>query len=207
MKNLIVDFSAVLSVIFAVGAGIPYITSILSGKTKPHQMTWLVFSIMNGIVFLSQYLKGARASVLISLVFFVFTIIDFLLSLRYGVRNTSRWDSLLLGFSLLTIVIWALTKNPSVAIWLTVLIDIFATSMMILKIRVRPGSEAILPWAMGTTAYMFTITALVDKPFGVLYVRPVYGFLSDVAVIAAVLFYSSSKRKKTPLSETPPATH
>lgn len=208
MKHLIVDLSGALSVIFAVFAGVPYIRSILSGRTKPHQMTWLVFSIMNGIILISQYLKGARASVLITLVFFIFTIIDFLLSLRYGLRNTSRWDNLLLTLSLLTIVVWILTKNPSVAIWLTVAIDIFATSMMILKIKSRPNSEAVLPWAMGTTAYFFTITALADKPFGILYVRPVYGFISDVAVIAAVWFFSrQSIQKKASKAETTPATH
>jgi hypothetical protein len=28
---------------------IPYIRSIINGKTKPHQLSWLVFSIMNGV--------------------------------------------------------------------------------------------------------------------------------------------------------------
>lgn len=208
MKQSIVDVAAALSFIFAFGAGIPYIKSILSGRTKPHQMTWLVFSIMNGIILVSQYLKGARASILIALVFFIFTIIDFILSLNYGIRSTSRWDYLLLTFSLLTIIAWILTRNPSVAIWLTVLIDIFATTMTIIKIKSQPNSEAILPWLMGATAYTFTILSVINKPFGVLYVRPIYGVLSDVAVIAAVWIYSEGTRlSKKPSAEIEPATH
>lgn len=207
MKEIVVEVSGALSVVLAFWAGIPYIRSILDGRTKPHQMTWLVFTIMNGVVFTSQYLKGARASVLISLVFFVFTIIDFLLSLRFGVRNTSRWDKLLLSLSLLTIVAWILTKNPSVAIWLTVVIDVFATTMMILKIKKHPGSEAPGPWVAGMLAYLFTVTSLANKPFGILYVRPVYGFLSDAAVILAVYFYISKPGSSKSAEKIEPAVH
>lgn len=188
--------------VLAVGSSVPYIISILNGRTKPHQMTWLVFSIMNGIILVSQYEKGARASILISLVFFIFTIIDFLLSLRYGVRSTSRWDSLLFTFSLLTIGAWALTKNPSVAIWLTVAIDVFATTMMILKIKVQPGSEALMPWLTGAAAFVFSTISLADKPFGVLYVRPIYGIASDLAVVVAIYLYL--KKSKRPVEQLAP---
>lgn len=189
MKEIIVDVSGALSMVLAVGSAVPYILSILNGRTKPHQMTWLIFTIMNGIILTSQYAKGARASILISLVFFITTIINFLLSLRYGVRNTSRWDGFLFAFSLMTIVAWALTKSPSVAIWLTVVIDVFATTMMILKIKAHPGSEALLPWLTGAGAFVFSTISLADKPFGVLYVRPTYGVISDLAVVAAIYFY------------------
>jgi hypothetical protein len=99
VKEIIVDVSGAISMVLAVGSSVAKSISILYGRTKPHQMTWLVFTIMNGIILTSQYSKGARASILISLVFFISTIIDFLLSLRYGVRNTSRWDGLLFAFT------------------------------------------------------------------------------------------------------------
>jgi hypothetical protein len=151
---------------------------------------------MNGIIFLSQYLKGGRASVLIALVFFISSFIDFLLSLRYGIRNTSSWDRLLFILSLLTIVIWALTKNPSVAIWLTVVIDIFATSMMLLKIKKHPDSEAAFPWVIASIAYVFSIMSLANKSLGILYVRPIYGLLSDALTVGCV-FYFLRKGLKT----------
>lgn len=195
MKEIIVDVSGAISMVLAIGSSVPYIVSILNGRTKPHQMTWLVFTIMNGIILISQYAKGARASILISLVFFISTIIDFLLSLRYGVRNTSRWDGLLFAFSLLTIVAWVLSNDPSVAIWLTVVIDVFATTMMILKIKAQPASEAVLPWLTGAIAFIFSTISLADKPFGILYVRPIYGFISDLAVVAAVYFYARNSKR------------
>lgn len=190
--NFFVAFCGVVSVILAIYCGIPYIRSILNGKTKPHQFSWLIFAIMNGIIALSQYMKGARASVLISLAFLVSNFIILGLSFKYGTRNTSKFDILLLIFSLATIVAWIITKNPSVAIWLTVLIDIFATTMIILKIKVEPTSEAPWPWLVGAVAYTFSCLSLVDKPLGILYVRPTYGVLSDLAILAAIYAYKKA---------------
>lgn len=193
-KDLIANTCGVLSVILAIYCGIPYLRSILARKTKPHQFSWLIFAIMNAIVTVSQYLKGARASVLISLTFLIFNLLTLALSLKYGTRNTSRFDKLLFVFSLLTIAAWIITKNPSVAIWLTVVIDIFATLMIILKVRQEPNSEAPYAWLVGTVAYLFSSLSLINKPAGILYVRPVYGFLSDVAVLAAIYFYAVNKK-------------
>jgi hypothetical protein len=66
--------------------GIPYIRSILNGKTKPHQFTWLIFMIVNGTVALSQFIAGGRLSVLVYVLYFVYALVYFVLSLRYGVR-------------------------------------------------------------------------------------------------------------------------
>jgi hypothetical protein len=184
---------AALSTVLAIYCGIPYIFSIIRGETKPHQFTWLIFTIMNAIVLSSQFLEGARASVIISLIFFVYSAIDFGLSLKYGVRDSSKFDRILLGFALVTIVLWLLTRNNALAIWLTVLIDVFATTMLVLKIKRHPGSEPFWLWFMATMAFVFTCLSLADKPFGILYVRPLYGVLSDVAVLWAILYYKPKR--------------
>lgn len=58
--------AGVLSTVLAVYCTVPYIRSILAGRTKPHQFSWLVFTIMNGIVTVAQFLEGGTTSVLIS---------------------------------------------------------------------------------------------------------------------------------------------
>ena len=184
-----------MSVLLAIYCGVPYIRSILNGKTKPHQFSWFIFAIMNAIVTISQYLKGGRASVLISLTFLISNIVILVLAFKRGTRQTSKFDMLLLALSLITIIAWAVTKNPSVAIWLTVLIDIFATAMIVLKIKNYPSSEAPYAWFIGTAAYIFSCLSLADKKLGILYVRPIYGVLSDVAILVAIYVYSGKKPK------------
>ncbi|HEX7963807.1 MAG TPA: hypothetical protein VF466_04430 [Candidatus Saccharimonadales bacterium] len=184
-----------LSSALAIYCGIPYILSILRGQTKPHQFTWLIFTIMNGIIVVSQFLAGARASMLISAIFLVYSAVEWGLSFKYGVRNSSRYDKLLLGLALATIALWALTRNNALAIWLTVLIDIFATTMLILKLKKHPGSEPFWLWFIATMAFVFSCLSLADKPFGILYVRPLYGVLSDAAVLAAILYFRPKGKK------------
>lgn len=101
----LVDTAALLSTVLAISCIAPYVRAVLNGRTKPHQLSWLVLVIMNGIVCLSQYLEGARESVLISFAFFTSSAIIFILSLTRGTRDTSRWDRLLFVFASITIVL------------------------------------------------------------------------------------------------------
>jgi hypothetical protein len=203
MTALFINVCGVISLALAIYCCVPYIRSILKGKTKPHQFSWIIFAIMNGIIALSQFLAGGRLSVLVPATFFVINIVTIILSFKYGVRNTSRYDQLLFGLCLATIAAWALTKNNTLAIWLTVLIDIFATTMMILKVKIQPESEAIYPWALGSLAYIFSCLTLIDKPFGVLYVRPIYGLLSDFALVVAIYCFSKNQGLKIKSADNP----
>jgi hypothetical protein len=203
MKDFIIGISGVLSVALAVYCSIPYILSIIKGKTKPHQFSWIIFTLMNGIVLLSQFLEGARLSVLISAAFLISDFIIVGLSFKYGVRDTSVYDRLLFSFCLFTIVIWILTKSNSAAIWLTVLIDIVATTMLMLKVKKLPESEALQPWILGALAYSFSCVTLLNKPFGILFVRPIYGLLSDLAIVATVYISHIAFTRKSPTVDSP----
>ncbi|MFZ3009572.1 MAG: hypothetical protein WA030_00950 [Candidatus Microsaccharimonas sp.] len=183
----------ILATILGLYATVPYVIAILKGKTKPHQFSWLIFVIMNGIVLFSQYFEGGRESVLITLTFFIGSLLIFFLSLKYGTRDTSKWDKLLLTLALLTIIVWVITRSNEAAIWLTLVIDIIATSMIILKLRKQPKSEDPKAWVVATIAYVFTTLSLVGTPFGILYVRPLYGLICDLALVLAIFYFLRKK--------------
>ncbi len=188
------DICGAVSTFLAIIGTIPYVRSILRGQTRPHQFSWLVFCIMNGLVFVTQFLEGARQSTLISLVFFVTTFIVFVLSFFKGSRNTSPFDKFLFAAALFTVALWLLTENNVLAIWLTVIIDICATTMTLLKIKVEPHSEDPTPWTISTVAFVFTCLTLAGKPVSVLYVRPFYGLFS-VGVVAWYIFHHRKRSK------------
>jgi hypothetical protein len=185
--------AAVLSTVLAIYSGIPYIRAVLNGKTKPHQLSWLVFTIMNSMVFLAQYLAGGRSSTLISLTFAIYSFIIFILSFSKGTRNTSRLDKLLFTFALVAMVIWVLTRSNEIAIVLTLLIDLAATTMIILKVRVHPNSEAPFSWLIGTIAYVFSCITLINVHPGILYVRPIYGLLCDGALTGFIYYFRAKQ--------------
>lgn len=194
--NLFISISAFLSTSLAIYCTYPYIQSILKGKTKPHQLSWLVFSIMNFIVFFSQFFEGARLSVLISFTFLIGSILVFLLSLKYGIRDSSKWDKALFIFALCVIGVWYFTKSNSLAIWLTVIIDLAATTMTILKIKAQPYSEDPGPWILASVAYVFTILTLINQPLSVLYIRPLYGLIGDIALVFCIYLWRRKAKKR-----------
>jgi hypothetical protein len=204
--HLFVAVCGFLSTAIAIYVTVPYILSIVRGQTKPHQLTWLIWTIMNAVVLTSQFLEGARASILITAVWFVTAAIELGLSFKYGVRDSSRYDRLLFIISLLIIVVWVLTRNNVLAIWLTVLIDIPATAMLVLKIKKLPDSEPLWLWNIATVAYVFACLSLADKPLGILYVRPTYGLLSELAVVLAIIYFRPKRGKHTqPKPDAPQA--
>lgn len=184
-----------LSTVIGLYAAVPYVLAVLAGKTKPHQLGWFVWVLMNGVVFLSQYFEGARASVLVTLGFLVSSTIIFVLSIKYGVRESSKWDKLLFVSALFTIGVWVLTKNNVLAIFLTILIDIFATTMLLLKVKAHPFSEEPFPWVLVTLAYVFSCITLVNMSPGILYIRPIYGLAVD-ALIVGYIYYARHKSSK-----------
>jgi len=174
--QFIVDSAGAVSTVLAIYCSVPYIASIIKGKTKPHQFSWIVFAMLNAITAVAQYLAGGHLSALVPTMFFAANLITITLSFKYGLRDTSRYDRWLFGLCLVTIIIWILTENNAVAIWLAVLIDASATAMTILKLKVHPLSEAVRPWIMAGSAYAISALTLINRPFGIVYVRPIYGF-------------------------------
>ncbi len=194
--------AAVISGILGAYSSVPYVHAILNGKTKPHQFSWLVFFIMNGVTFLSQFLAGARLSAVLYGVFFIGSGIILLLSLKYGIRDTSKWDRLLLTLALMTITIWITTRSNSIAIWLTVFVDVIAESMLVLKIKHQPHSEDPKAWVVASLGLLFTCLTLVGQPINILYVRPVYGLFSDLLIVGAIYYFKKNAAKgarSTPL--------
>ena len=50
---------AVVAAILAIAGNLPYLWDILKGRVQPHPYTWLVWTIVSGIIFFGQVAKGA----------------------------------------------------------------------------------------------------------------------------------------------------
>jgi len=79
--------------------------------------------------------------------------------------------------------------------------------MIILKVKADAGSEDPIPWALAAVAYVFSLLSLVGTPFGILYVRPIYGFLSELIPTAAIYYFRSVAKNRHPVSVDETAPH
>src|ERR1035441_10224232 len=84
---------AIVAALLAIAGNVPYLRDIIKKKVKPHPYTWLVWTIVSCIVFFGQVARGAGIGALSTAASEIFTVIIFLLSLKYGFKNIRRIDT------------------------------------------------------------------------------------------------------------------
>lgn len=119
----------------------PYLRDILKGKTKPHAYSWLVWSIVSATTFFGQLAKGAGVGAIPTLTSELFTIIIFVISLKYGFKHKSHRDTLYLIIALLGLIPWYVTRDPTISVLVVVTIDVIAFMPTIGKTWLHPKTE------------------------------------------------------------------
>src|SRR6185436_13616773 len=117
---------AVIAAVLAVIGNIPYLIDVVKKRVQPHPYTWLVWTIVSGIIFFGQLAKGAGIGALPTAAAEIFTLIIFLFSLKYGFKNIVRKDTYFLIFALVSLIPWMITKDPTLSVVIVVGIDLIA---------------------------------------------------------------------------------
>jgi len=132
---------ALSAALLAIAGNVPYVLDVLRGKVKPHAYSWFVWSIVSCVVFFGQLVKGAGVGVIATGASEIFTIIIFLLSLRYGFKGATWSDTVFLVIALLGLIPWYLTKDPTISVIVVVCIDVIAFVPTLRKTWQDPDSE------------------------------------------------------------------
>ena len=116
----------ILAALVAIVAYIPYLRGIRTGAVQPHPYTWLISALVSGIILAGQIADGAGAGAIPTATSEVFTLIIFVLSLKYGMRHITKIDTVFLLLAFGSIVPWLLTKDPTLSVVFAVAIDLIA---------------------------------------------------------------------------------
>ena len=161
--KLIFAICAILTAVF--GSFLPYIRDVFKKKTKPHAYTWLIWTITQGVAAAGLlYGKGGWGffELLIG-TFFVFLI--FLISLKYGTKNITKSDTIVLIFALLSIAVWLKMNSPILAVFMVSVIDFIGYFRTFRKSFLQPRSETVLSWFGFFCSDIFAILALYSYNF------------------------------------------
>ncbi|OGI63325.1 hypothetical protein A2818_01265 [Candidatus Nomurabacteria bacterium RIFCSPHIGHO2_01_FULL_40_12] len=154
------EIIAVIAAVFSIVGNVPYLLDIIKKKIQPHPYTWLVWTIVSGITFFGQLVKGAGIGALPTGIAEIFTIIIFLFSLQYGFKNIKKIDTYFLIFALLGIIPWMLTKDPTFSIIIVVSIDLIAFIPTLRKTWLYPKSEISVLYSMNVLRHILTLFSL-----------------------------------------------
>lgn len=153
-------FFALLSIGFVLIAFADYLRDMWAGKTKPHVYTWLVWALTQSVAFAGIWkgnggLGGLAVMIGGGLVFVVF-----LLSLKFGTKNITVHDTVVLILALLAIVVWVQLHQALLSVIMVTVIDMIGYIPSYRKSYVDPYSETLRTWILFSIANVFTILAL-----------------------------------------------
>lgn len=152
--------SAIISAMLVVVFFAPYLRDILKRKTKPHTYTWLIWTITQGTALAGIWYGGGGAGSWAILVSTIVVFLIFLLSLKYGTKNITKTDTVILILAIVAILVWWKLNNPIAAILMVTLIDFLGFIPSYRKTFHEPWSETLISWIGSAVSYIFAIIAL-----------------------------------------------
>ena len=175
----------VLAGVVGIADTIPYVRDTIRGSTRPHRGTWLIWSVLAIVVFLSQRADGATWSLIMAAAQAVLTGAIFLLSIRRGEGGLSPADVLMLALASGGVIGWIVADEPVIATACVVAADLIGAAMMVPKTYRDPGSETLATFALASLSGALAIGAVGTlDPSLLLY--PVYYCLANGALAVLI---------------------
>ena len=165
---------------------LPYSISVFRLQARPERASWLIWSVLGGIAFFSQLAKGATHSLWLPGIQTLGDLVIFILAIRYGMGGWQKRDKVALGVVALSLVLWYITKEATIALLLAILIDATGVMLTIFKSYEHPATEPLSAWiltCLGGFAAIFAVGSLSS----VLLAFPVYTFLANLLIIFSIV--------------------
>lgn len=177
---------AILTVILAVISYIPYFRDMLSGKTKPHAFSWLIWAVLNGIAYIGLVLdKGGAGSWPLGFTVLAMTAI-FLVSLKKGERDIRPFDWFCLIAAGFALIPWLLADSPLISIILVTIIDLLGFMPTIRKVYKKPHEETLFTHVLSTIKYGLILVAL-QAYSAVTVIFPLAVFIADALLVVLIM--------------------
>jgi len=178
-------FGLLSAVIFPISY-FPYVRDTLRGKTKPERASWFIWATLGAIAFFSQLAKGATDSLWLSGLGTFYSILIFLLSVRYGVGGFTKRDIVALCVAGIGLLLWSITKEAAIALFLVIIVDSAGAILTIIKSYEKPESETLITWVLDGTAGLLSALSVGSLNI-ILLAYPLYICLANFATVAAIL--------------------
>lgn len=180
-----------LAVLCALIQYIPYIYGIIQGNIKPQRVAWLIWFALGGVIFFTQLAKGGGPSLWVTCLHMTGNLIVFSLAIKRGYGRFTKRDGFSLALAGMGLILWMLTKEPTVALLIAIAVDSIGAALVAIKAYQDPHSEALSTWLFSASAGLCATLAVgtVHKP--ILLVYPAYVTLNSLITASTILIRRS----------------
>jgi hypothetical protein len=174
----------VLAALINVFGSLLYALSTLKGKTQPNRVTWFLWAINPLIAFAAQVGEGAYWIALMT--FMVGFGPALVLTASFLNKNAywkiTRFDSVCGILSVLAIALWIITGTGIIAIWLSIVADLFAGLPTLVKAWRFPETEDHRAFRNAGIGAVITLLTVQKWQFSQ------YGFALYIFIICSVFY-------------------
>jgi len=155
----------ILSIVLAVISYALYIRNTVTGNTKPHSMTWLIWSALNFFIFFAQLEAGAGAGAWVTGGAGIGAGIIFALSLWHGEHTITKLDYVLMGLVAIMLLLWSQTGDAVTAVWFALAIFLLGFLPTLRKATTKPLEETATSFALNGAKFFLSFIALSSVTF------------------------------------------
>jgi len=188
------EFAIIGAVIASLG-GLYYLFETIMGRTKPNRITWLLWGLFPMIIFIAQRVQGVN-----SLSWATFTagagpLMVFSVSLfnKKAYWKTELKDYILMAAALIGLFLWAVTKEPNLAILFSLTADLLAGVPTVIKSWKHPESESWPAFAISTVGFSLSFLSVKIYTFENL------AFVTYLVLINALIALLASRKSSMTL--------
>jgi hypothetical protein len=157
--NLKIILSIVSAIIMLI-AYLPYFRDIILHKTKPHSYTWLIWILTQGTALAGMWYGGGNWGLLSMFTGTILVCVVFAFSFKYGTKNITREDTIILIAALCAILVWWQLDKPILSIIMVTAIDVLGYIPTFRKSYIEPWSETLITWFLFTVSNILAILSL-----------------------------------------------
>jgi hypothetical protein len=155
------EVSAAIAIFITFYAFIPYILSILSGKTRAHVFSWIIWGLTTLVVFFAQIeAKGGIGAIPIGISAGITLFIALLAYTKKNDSDITKTDWWFFILALASVPLWYFTSEPIWAVAILTLVDIAGFGPTLRKAYQFPHSESPLFFGLFFIRNLCVILAL-----------------------------------------------
>jgi hypothetical protein len=190
------------ALIVSIGA-LYYLYDIVWGETRPHRVTWAVWTCIGVLGFGVTDSAGAGPGAYVAGVYTIAYVVTFLLSLtrKYGKSGVRRTDIALCIAALVGVLLWrfgGMGDGPAAV--LAVICDAAAVWPTVRETWLQPNTESVPTWSADVVGSALGLAAVTSFSFAA-NAYPTYLLIANALVLAVLL--AGRARLKTEATPRP----
>ena len=193
----------VFAIISSLLAAIAYwkgFVSIRQHAWKPSLSTWAIWTVLDVLLILQNYLSGARGILWQLATFLAGALIVTVLAVKFGERKWQPVDTYCTVGAALSVLIWVITGSPQLALVCSVITHFFGAIPTLATAWHRPGDESLTVWSLFLASTYVNLGAIEDWGMSAWasLLWPIYGALWLPFLVFLIAFPRAFGRSANP---------